>query len=452
MEGSEAPGALGAVHGESEMPYFDEMKQILEEALLWADLRHEQGIDIRDVLRRLRTDLRGARQALKAAKPSPAKCREEPVNLRAIRALRPPGPRRLGGMPPAQEYEVRLRGAWLGRAAGCTLGAPVESWPIPEMAALAKASGMAFPPTDYWADHPDRRRIRYSISAVEDYLVGALSCAPPDDDLTYTLVGLLILEAYGPGFSTDDVGRAWLDFLPEACTAEKVALDNLRAGVPALRAALRNNPYQEWIGADIRSDPWGYAAPNWPQQAAEMAYRDALLTHRGTGLYGAMFFAAAIAAAFSVDDPVEALRLGLTEIPRDCRLAKELRWALRKAPGLAHWREARTLVDQRFPGMHPVHTINNACLTIFALHLGQKDFTRTIGISVALGLDNDCTAATAGSILGAVVGEKGIPAHWWKPFRNRTRTYIIGHEWFSNTDIVVRFQRAAERTHALAFP
>ena len=32
------------------------------------------------------------------------------------------------------------------------------------------------------------------------------------------------------------------------------ALENLRQGVPAMKAAERNNPYCEWIGADIRSD------------------------------------------------------------------------------------------------------------------------------------------------------------------------------------------------------
>jgi ADP-ribosylglycohydrolase len=78
--------------------------------------------------------------------------------------------------------------------------------------------------------------------------------------------------------------------------------------------------------------------------------------------------------------------------------------------------------------------------------LGQRDFTKTVGITVALGLDNDCTTATAGSILGAIIGAKNIPAYWWKPFHNKTRTYLNDHEWFTNTDIAHRFIRVAERT------
>jgi ADP-ribosylglycohydrolase len=273
-----------------------------------------------------------------------------------------------------------------------------------------------------------------------------MTAVPVDDDLTYTLLGLLILEEFGPDFTTEHVAQAWVKHLPMACTAEAVALRNLKAGAPASKAADKNNPFQQWIGADIRSDPWGYAAPGWPEKAAELAYRDAYLSHRQNGIYGAMFFAATVAAAFAVDGPVEALRIGLTEIPAHCRLARDVRWALEIGPRLHDWRDARKAVDQRFPGMHPVHTNNNACLTIFGLMLGRKDFTKTVGITVALGLDNDCTTATAGSVLGAVIGAKNIPAYWWKPFRNKTRTYLNDHEWFTNTDIVHRFIRVAKGT------
>ena len=104
---------------------------------------------------------------------------------------------------------------------------------------------------------------------------------------------------------------------------------------------------------------------------------------------------------------------------------------------------ARAAVDARFAGMHPVHTNNNACLTLFGLHLGQKDFTKTIGVTVAMGLDNDCTAATAGSILGAILGAEGIPPHWWKPFRGTARTYLLNQPSFGNPALVKRFSAVA---------
>jgi len=427
------------------MPYYQDLHTLLGEVCQWADLRHEQGGKAGPTMKRLRKELKRARKDLRKAEPGDAALEREPNDLDEIRALRPQGPRLIWPRLRTKGLRDRLKGAWLGRAAGCTLGAPVEGWSIDDMARLAQRGGMAFPPTDYWTNHPSPEVVRYGSSAVSDYLRGRMRCIPVDDDLTYTLLGLLVLEDYGPGFTTGHVGDAWLKYLPVACTAEAVALENLRNGVPAAEAGSKNNPFQEWIGADIRSDPWGYMAPGWPEKAAELAYRDAYLSHRQNGLYGAMFFAAAISAAFAVADPVEALEIGLTEIPKDCRLTRDLRWALGQGPKLKDWREARAAVDARFPDMHPVHTNNNACLTVFGLMLGGNDFTRTIGMTVAMGLDNDCTAATAGSLLGAVVGIRKVPEHWWKPFRNKARTYLRHHEWFRNTNVVTRFRRAAER-------
>ncbi len=430
------------------MPYFKEIGHAVEQLQHWADLRREQGVHVQPIIARAHKAIAAAMRDLRTAEPPPAMRRREPDALEDIRKLRPSGPRRFATRLSPADLRDRMRGAWLGRAAGCMLGVPVEGWSVADMEALARRTGTAFPPETYWKGHPRPDEIRYETSPIRAYLEGNIRAIEADDDLAYTLIGLLILEQCGPQFTTDDVGRAWLDFLPIACTAEQVVLENLKAGVPATRAATQNNPYLEWIGADIRSDPWGYAAPGWPERAAEMAYRDASLSHRGNGVYGAMLFAAAIAAAFVVDAPLEAIRIGLTEIPRDCRLARDVRWALQHCPNLRDWREARALVDARFDGMNWVHTNNNACLTVFGLHLGNGDFTRTIGFTVAMGLDNDCTGATAGSITGAILGAGGIPEHWQKPLGNRTRTYLRGHATFRNDDIARRFVRLAQRLSA----
>jgi phage terminase large subunit-like protein len=65
-----------------------------------------------------------------------------------------------------------------------------------------------------------------------------------------------------------------------------------------------------------------------------------------------------------------------------------------------------------------------------------------------MGLDNDCTAATAGSIVGAIVGKAGIPAHWYAPFHNTVYTYLIGLPEFAIDDVVDRFTRLAQKTLA----
>ena len=125
-----------------------------------------------------------------------------------------------------------------------------------------------------------------------------------------------------------------------------------------------------------------------------------------------------------------------------------MRWALDAADGIKDYRAARAAADQRYAGMHPVHTINNAALTIWGLSIGGDDFTRLIGETVAMGLDNDCTAATAASIFGAAYGKDAIPKHWYKNFNNKSRSFIIGIDSFAIDDMIDRFTAQAQRAHS----
>ncbi len=77
---------------------------------------------------------------------------------------------------------------------------------------------------------------------------------------------------------------------------------------------------------------------------------------------------------------------------------------------------------------HRVHTINNAAIVVRALLWGEGDFSRTIGLAVSAGLDTDCNGATAGSVLGAILGAGGIPSHWTEPLNDRIAT-IVAYQW-----------------------
>jgi len=415
----------------------------------YSQLKHEYGArGITPLLSGTERILKSVLARMQQLPIDQARAQQEPDGLQAIRRLRPLGPRRLWNRFDSTAYRGRLEGALLGRMAGCTLGAPVEGWTIENMENLARENWDLFPPRNYWRYVPHPYHKRYDMSPIEAYTREKMNGVPVDDDIVYTILGLLVVEEFGPDFTVEQNGKAWMKYLPMACTAEKVALDNLKAGITARKAGEKDNPYCEWIGADIRSDPWGYMAPGWPEKAAEMAWRDAYLSHRRNGIYGEMFFAAAISAAFTVNDPVKALKIGLTEIPRECAMAKAVRWAFRQAPRIRNYRQAREAVDRHFACMHSVHTINNACLTIWGITIGKKDFTKVIGETVAMGLDNDCTAATAGSIVGAVVGKKGIPKHWYKSFHNTVHSYLIGKPKFRIDDLVSRFGKQAERVYA----
>jgi ADP-ribosylglycohydrolase len=432
-------------------PTVPDFKKLTEQISLYTQLQHELGAKhLEPALKKAEKALAAALRQIQQTPIDKKMAQQEPNALKAIQALRPKGPRKMWDTFDAREYQPRLAGAFLGRSAGCTLGSIVEFWSLPDMEAWAKELGQPFPPKDYWAEIPNRHQLRYQTCRRDGYTRDKMNGIPVDDDLTYTQLGLLIAEDHGVNFTTADVGNAWVKYLPHACTAEDIALKNLKKNIPARKVGEIDNPYCEWIGADIRADPFGYMAPGFPQKAAEMAYFDAYISHRRQGIYGEMFFAAAVAAAFAVDDPIDAIKIGLTEIPKDCATAEAVRWALKVAPRIKNYKQAREAVDKKFAGMHGVHTINNACLTVWGLTIGGKDFTKVIGETVAMGLDNDCTAATAGSICGAVIGKSGIPPHWYKRFNNISHSYLIGHPKFAIDDLLRRFQKQAERVYAQA--
>jgi len=430
------------------MSYHPEIGGAAGELQAWLDLRKEQGVNTDEIAEAVADILAGLTKDVAGLPPKPGLLAGEPDELDAIRALRPQGPRVMDLDLDGEELEDRLLGAWLGRAAGCLLGIPCEGMSREEIFASCKALGQRYPLRDYWKLDPKPPRSmqrQYGVTPRKNMLKDGLKRVGADDDLAYTLLGLLILENYGIDFTTADVGRAWLDYLPKACTAEAVALDNLREGLEPPETARVNNPYAEWIGADIRSDPWGYAAPGCPEAAAEFAHRDARVSHIRNGIYGEMYFSAVIAAAFAVRDVEKALRIGLTEIPRKCRLADTVKETLRWCRRDGNWLKTVERIERKYAGMSKAHTLNNAALTVAGLIYGAGAFEKTIALTVMGGVDTDCTGATAGSIVGAMLGARRLPAKWTLPLGTTAETYLIGRRRFTHKSIAKRFARIAKK-------
>ncbi|MBT3273358.1 MAG: ADP-ribosylglycohydrolase family protein [Spirochaetales bacterium] len=427
----------------------ESLKSIVDSVNLYAKYQHELGSDgIEKILDEAEQALKDCVDKIRALPIDKSIEEKEPDDITLIHQERPQGPRKIWNTFDEDVYREKLTGALYSRLAGCVLGSIVEFWPIDEMENWAKHNGDAFPPQNYWSNALKPYSLRYNLSPCSDYTQNHMDGCPVDDDIMYTLLGLLIVEDHGNEFRVADVAEAWGKYLPYACTAEKIALENIEKGVSPELIGDTDNPCNQWIGADIRSDPFAYMAPGYPEKAAQMAYNDAYISHRRNGIYGEMFFAAAQSAAFTVDNAVEALRIGLTEIPHDSALAGEVRWALEAGRDIHDYKQARDAVDVRYKGMHRVHTINNAVLTIWGLMIGGNDMTKVISETVAMGLDNDCTAATAGSIIGAIVGKKGVPEHWYKNFNNKVYSYLNIHKEFAIDDLVNRFATQAKRIHS----
>jgi ADP-ribosylglycohydrolase len=374
---------------------------------------------------------------------APAELRRgEPDDLTEILALARPAQR----MAPGAELADRIHGAWLGRAAGCLLGKPVEKIPREGIRAIAQSTGN-WPVAGYFTEigldptiaarYPWNRRSR-PTSLAEN-----IDGMPEDDDLNFPLIALDLLERHGDGFTTDDVAQSWLANLPggRVFTAERIAYRNLLDGYEPEVAGAVGNPFRDWIGAQIRTDVYGWTHPGDPATAARLAWTDARLSHGRNGVYGAMFAAAACAAAVVATDVATVVDAGLSVVPPESRFAQAV--ALGAELGPLSTEDALDRIHARYGELHWVHVLGNAAVLAFALTHGAGDYQKTITTAVTGGWDTDSTGATAGSVAGALLGAKSLPAQWIEPLRNRLASTVPGFDG-------IGFDTLAARTLALA--
>lgn len=398
----------------------------------------------------------------------------EPDDLEDIRRARPS--RRPSPLPVLVDDDAvlldRIHGAWLGRCVGCALGKPVEGhglrgYEAVGVGAAGLSSAKEARSLRPWArikeyltaispdEWPIRDYVPISSPADADPAIGKTWCPAStrehiafmesDDDIRYTVLGLELLREKGLDFTTWDVALGWINRLTyrAVCTAEIQAFLNLisryefHAGsdwgrrVPDVDwhwVATHNNPYREWIGAQIRVDAYAYAAAGNPELAAELAWRDARLSHRKNGIYGAMLCAAMIAAAFGTEDVRAVVNAGLAEIPENCRLAEAVHETIaiveKHGSNPVNFEQVIGDVHLAFEHYSTVHTITNAAICVAAVLLSGGDFHHGVSIAVMGGWDTDCNGATVGSIVGAMTGAQSAPRHWISCLNDTLRSEI----------------------------
>ncbi|ASA24098.1 ADP-ribosylglycohydrolase family protein [Paenibacillus donghaensis] len=391
---------------------------------------------------------------------------DEPSSLGEIRRLRPEGPRRLRAEWSAAQWRDKFRGAWLGRSAGCALGKPLEyldylygkdGRPGWENVELWFRGADAWPITGYTPLH-SRAEAEHGLG-LNDWAPGQLSTREKirfmesDDDIRYTILGLLLLEQKGLDWDSWDVGKLWHGQLTYAqvCTAETQAYMNfaqetshLHGDKPAdwplrqERVRMHLNPYREWIGAAIRADGLAYGAAGNPELAAELGWRDASFSHVKNGIYGEMLNAAMISAAFAEQDNARILEIGLSEIPRTSRLAADVQRGIEIALSAGSERELVRRIWDSFSHYDPVHTNNNAALVAATLTYAGDDFEKAIATAVYGGMDTDCNGATVGSIMGAKLGASQLPASWIEPLNDTLYADLPGFHPLSISECAER--------------
>jgi len=328
----------------------------------------------------------------------------------------------------AADASGRAAAAFEGSVCGCMLGKPLEFDPtLAEIEAALSPAG-EWPLDDYLTE-----AVVLGLRDVQgqwrELVRERITHVAADDDINYTVLGMLVLEQRGASYDRGDLLRLWLynlpvlaTFGPERTLLVNAALAALEPGTmpPPVDAWVNDgwNPGQELCGALIRADAYGYACLGRPALAAELAWRDAGMTHRGTGLYGAMFVAAAIAAAPASTDPLAMFSTALGYVPRQSRFAEAVTFALEQVSVASDWRDGYERIHARFGEFGHCRVLQEVGTLVNTLRFAT-DVGNGICRQVMQGNDTDSFGATAGSLLGAYFGPGHLEPRWTAPFDDR---------------------------------
>ena len=215
-------------------------------------------------------------------------------------------------------HEERIRAAWQGRISGCLLGKPVEMISMREgpegLNNFLEKSG-SLPLRDY-VNYMEHDLLR---GANKKCCAGMMDKAEVDDDITYLVLALMMMEQHGIDLTTDDVARSWINLLPVGATftAERdsylklIEKSNMAYQFGGPRdfnfEEINDGEYNDWIGAQIRIDMYGWVLPGKPKLAAELARRDAILSHRDCAVEASAYIAALCALVPVSDSREEAV-------------------------------------------------------------------------------------------------------------------------------------------------
>jgi ADP-ribosylglycohydrolase len=394
------------------------------------DDKSRQGLDVAD----LRAELGRASSvddlvslAEQLAQRAAATTVDEPHELSAIHAsmdpARPTGP--VGKIDWRTAFE-RAETSFLGAVVGCMLGKPLEAdLTLGQIRAAATAVG-EWPIRDYVSEallqHLPDRHPSWTTT-----VRGRLDRSAPDDDIGYRIIGMLALERHGLAFRTTDILQLWLENIPAEWTwgPERTVLTRaaLWRTIDPTSTALETwstiaSPGDERCGALIRVDPYGLAAAGRPALAADLAWRDAVLTHRGTGLYAAMYVAALLALAFVARDRLDAFERALQFVPQRSRFRREMADALDIVASAGDWADGHARVAERFASFGECAILQELGFLANSVRFAD-DIGHGVSLQVMQGLDTDSFGATAGGILGVLMGRDALDRRWLVPLQNR---------------------------------
>jgi ADP-ribosylglycohydrolase len=288
-----------------------------------------------------------------------------------------------------ERYLDQILGGWIGKSMGGAIGARFEG-------------------NKGWIDIP----------AEEMYPV----VTPPNDDLDLQVLWLKVLEEKGAALTADDLAEAWLEGCWYPFNEYGIFRRNYRLGIrPPMSGRFGNQFWDTGMGCPIRAEIWGYAFPGAPDLAARYATLDGCLDHTEQSIGAERMFAAMSSLAFFVPDVRRLTSLCLHYLPVGTPVERLTREAFRCHEEGVPLRDARDRLMALAGNPEACDAQTNVPFTFLALLYGGNDLQETLQAALRCGYDTDCTLATAGALLGQILGASRIAG----PLRERVGDELV---------------------------
>ena len=284
------------------------------------------------------------------------------------------------------DFADRIRAGWLAQLVGAAAGTALEGYTAENIAeVLGPIRLYVRPPNTY------------------------------NDDITFEIAFLEAFADKGYAVTGRDICEKWTSLIPVGWSAEQIALTNMRRGLLPPETGTTDNPFDEWIGGQMRGTICGMVAPGRAREAARLAYLDAEISAAGNGILGEVFNAVLAARAF-VEPDTEQLLLSIVALfPPDTEYGAVLDFSLEACRSSPDWRSAWARCDARYNEYNWIHVYPNAAAQIVALWFGHGNFDRTLEIICGIGHDVDCNAAQILCALAIQKGPSVIAERWSAP-------------------------------------
>lgn len=258
-----------------------------------------------------------------------------------------------------------------------------------------------------------------------------------NDDTTYELAFLDAFSNKGYAVTSEDIALSWVGLIPCGWSAEEIAIRNLKNGIFPPESGQYRNPFNEWIGAQMRAGICGMVAPGDPKMAAELAWKDGCISHANNGILGEVFNAVMTSLSFVEKDVRTIMATAISLIPEDSEYRSVLDFARDCCERNCDWRRALMECEEKYQKYNWIHAYPNACCEVIALYYGEGDFSETLHIIAMCGLDADCNAGMIMPIIAIREGCSSIPEKYMHPAFDRLTTYMRGEMREITTDALV---------------